>query len=563
MFSAFRSIRCLTLSTFIVAAMFSSGIAQAQSKIVAIVNDQPITSYELTQRTKLLKLTSRNGSRKKALDELIEEKLKVLAKNNPGIFKLFSIGKTEENRDLWVMKVSDNVEVDGGADFIERNAMLLVELIGIINAQKTPGVDQNVVIGPSMGGLISRYALNFMEREGLDHDTRLWISFDSPHNGANVPIGFQYLFNKLAYGLQLGGLAGDQSIEAVQPLVDGMLKSPAARQMLVDQFEAHITSGTDFDSSLMLPQKHGWSDLFYNALKQDFTTSGFPETTRNVSIINGSGIGSTYPDVNGAAILPDFQSLDLQDLSVLDLGFFASADVNITSRFTPYLGQANTVGTIEVVSGGLCFCGFNASATVQAESFSDGVDAGSGGLFDIAGLAADFAGDPLIDSFLAAMKTDSFNFIPTVSAMALENDGEIDWFHVPNNLATSRTVENTTPFEAWHMPDNNEPHVTLTQPNVDFALAEILQNTLSTPSILSDEIKLEQNPVSNNLTLLSTKQFDQTEISIIDITGKTVYSNTTTLHERTNIPLNLASGLYILNINTQDNYSLKTKVIIK
>lgn len=44
--------------------------------------------------------------------EEIEEKLKVLAKNNPGIFKLFSIGKTEENRDLWVMKVSDNVEVD-------------------------------------------------------------------------------------------------------------------------------------------------------------------------------------------------------------------------------------------------------------------------------------------------------------------------------------------------------------------------------------------------------------------------------------------------------------------
>ncbi len=44
--------------------------------------------------------------------EEIGEKLKVLAKENPDIFKLFSIGKTENNRDLWVMKVSDNVEVD-------------------------------------------------------------------------------------------------------------------------------------------------------------------------------------------------------------------------------------------------------------------------------------------------------------------------------------------------------------------------------------------------------------------------------------------------------------------
>ena len=44
--------------------------------------------------------------------EEIESKLKALARKHPSIFKLFSIGKTERNRDLWVMKVSDNVEVD-------------------------------------------------------------------------------------------------------------------------------------------------------------------------------------------------------------------------------------------------------------------------------------------------------------------------------------------------------------------------------------------------------------------------------------------------------------------
>lgn len=44
--------------------------------------------------------------------EQIEASLFELAKKNPNIFKLFSIGKTQEGRELWVMKVSDNVEID-------------------------------------------------------------------------------------------------------------------------------------------------------------------------------------------------------------------------------------------------------------------------------------------------------------------------------------------------------------------------------------------------------------------------------------------------------------------
>ena len=56
----------------------------------------------------------------------------------------------------------DQVWIYGGADYIERNAMLLVELIKYVNNLKV-GEKQNVVIGPSMGGLISRYALNYME----------------------------------------------------------------------------------------------------------------------------------------------------------------------------------------------------------------------------------------------------------------------------------------------------------------------------------------------------------------------------------------------------------------
>lgn len=44
--------------------------------------------------------------------EEISDKLVELARARPDIMKLFSIGKSVQGRDLWVMKISDNVEVD-------------------------------------------------------------------------------------------------------------------------------------------------------------------------------------------------------------------------------------------------------------------------------------------------------------------------------------------------------------------------------------------------------------------------------------------------------------------
>ena len=160
-----------------------------------------------------------------------------------------------------------------------------------------------------MGGLISRYALNYMEANSLTHETRLWLSFDSPHLGANVPIGFQHLFNYLGYGLDTW--VGDFSLEAVRPIVDGMLKSPAARQMLTDHFEPHLENGeiAEFDSSILLPVAHDYSVTFFSGINS-LTTSGFPETTRNVSLINGSGIGNPYQDKNGNDLDPGDKVID-------------------------------------------------------------------------------------------------------------------------------------------------------------------------------------------------------------------------------------------------------------
>lgn len=83
-----------------------------------------------------------------------------------------------------------------GTDYIQRNALLLEEIIRWVNNNKEPlgGIIQpNVIIGQSMGGLIARWALRDMENKGQNHQTRLFISYDSLHQGANVPLGYQYL----------------------------------------------------------------------------------------------------------------------------------------------------------------------------------------------------------------------------------------------------------------------------------------------------------------------------------------------------------------------------------
>lgn len=464
-------------------------------------------------------------------------------------------------------RTADNKVIDGGSDYIERNAMLLVELINVINTQKV-GSAQNVVIGPSMGGLISRYALNYMENPttGMDHETRLWISFDAPHHGANVPIGFQHQFNFLAFGLDDFWIIGDQNVEELQPIIDGMLTSAAARQMLTDQFEPHITNsdGVTFNSNLATPRAHPFKNTFFNNLNavNPLNASGFPELTRNVSIINGSGNNSRYPDntSNANDLVPGSKILDA------DIDVMTGADMKIKTYFTPAAGTQIQTSQVHLDFAWWFILSNDRINNASSTSFtySPGIDAASGGLFDIIGLTEDLATDGLVGEFLGSLTIDHFNFIPSVSAMAFEiTADEINWFHAPSGVTTGRATTNVTPFDAWYMPTENEPHVTLTEGNVAFALNEIFQETLSTDSNLQNSIKLEQNPITDALNILSTKNFENARITIVDATGKMVYNDSITLSERTYIPLNIASGLYILNIETQEDHHLKTKFIAR
>jgi hypothetical protein len=181
----------------------------------------------------------------------------------------------------------------GGDDYIQRNAMLLVKLIQDINARMQAAgtmkpANQIVVVGPSMSGLVSRYALDYMEQNNMSHNVRNWIAFDSPMKGANVPLGVQHW---LRFYAETADVAGAQ--DALQTL-----QGPAAKQMLNYYYTA--TSGNTAGH-------HSLYTSFYN----EINTMGFPQQTRIVAIGNGSGYG------NGQPYSPGQQTIDYRYRSFL------------------------------------------------------------------------------------------------------------------------------------------------------------------------------------------------------------------------------------------------------
>jgi len=122
-----------------------------------------------------------------------------------------------------------------GTDDIRRNAALLQEVIRWVNDQKRQAgsTERNVVMGYSMGGLVARFALCQMASEGVDTQTRLLVSHDSPHRGANVPLGFQAMVNELA-GMRIGGIPLGVIVPPLRNAIR-LLNAPASRQLLLVQ----------------------------------------------------------------------------------------------------------------------------------------------------------------------------------------------------------------------------------------------------------------------------------------------------------------------------------------
>ncbi|MDN3724228.1 T9SS type A sorting domain-containing protein [Aequorivita sp. SDUM287046] len=407
-------------------------------------------------------------------------------------------------------------DIDGGGDYIQRNAMVLIAMIQQLNADKV-GDNELVVLGPSMGGLIARYALSYMENNSLDSETRLYISFDAPHRGANIPISLQYLINYFA----------DQVGDATaQQVVDELLNSPAAKEMLVDHLLGHLLAGSTYeqDPTKVLPLG---APNFRNEFQAELDGLGFPNNVRNVTMINGSGNGTTTGNP-GVTIVDTNLEID------------AFTDVDVALKFTPEANQTNTVTDVTVN-----FLGFPVSTyqtTSLAPSNSDGLDSAPGGTGSISDALGDGGGNPILIDFIAALQQDLYSFIPTMSALAINNP---NWYATPNL--------NDSPFVNFYIPNENENHVTVTAASAQFALDEIRNGVVSVGENQFSKFVLAQNPVGNAINISIGKNFrgERFTTTVYSITGQKLMQkewNEPTQHLFWNH--NLSSGIYLLKVDS-------------
>ena len=168
---------------------------------------------------------------------------------------------------------------------IRANANVAIECIRKAAAERA-GNEPLVVGGLSMGGLVTRYALALMERQQINHQVGTYFSYDSPHQGAWIPISLQCFAHFLS---GLADLITDEEKKQQMKGLQGLINSDAARELLWKHTETHIGAGPTFHAD---PKRAE----FVAALAE---LGSFPQAPRLLGVANGRGDGQGLPVTAG------------------------------------------------------------------------------------------------------------------------------------------------------------------------------------------------------------------------------------------------------------------------
>ena len=349
------------------------------------------------------------------------------------VFEGFDIDNTMNWDELYALLNQENLVEDlrargydavvldftDATDYIQRNAFVAVDLIHKV--QSAIYVENDFpLVGASMGGLVARYALAWMEQNGDPHRVRNFVSFDVPHTGANIPLGIQYWLNFFA----------SSSADAAQLL--SRLDTPGGRQMLI----YHYTNPAGAT---------GQGDPLRTTFMSELTALGsYPVQPRLVALSNGSGNGTNQ-------------------------GFAAGQQIINYNYSIPFIVTVR--GDVWAVPNGAntkIFHGINQqffSGPTQ-QVFVSGTqpwDNAPGGTR--ASMAQMDAVSPPVGDIIALFPNHCF--IPTVSALDIATTNPF------YDLAGDPDLLSHTPFDNLFVPAGNEPHVTVTPANAAWLLDEI------------------------------------------------------------------------------------------
>ncbi|NRQ39166.1 hypothetical protein HII36_46200 [Nonomuraea sp. NN258] len=304
-------------------------------------------------------------------------------------------------------------------DYLQANAGVAVSCIQRAITERLGG-DALTVGGVSMGGMVTRYALAAMEERGQDHQTDTYLSLDTPHNGAWIPL----ILQQLAY-------FSETLAPGPPPAQADLIRSPAAQQLLWGWVESAGYSGEVATAS---PLRAAFLD--------DLRRMGwFPQRPRKLGVANGAGDGT------GANVPPDELVFEWSTLA---------GAVGATARTQPDHGTHRHVG------------GMRAIPMWASRSYTTGVpafDGAPGGTLASYGMLADKLGVPIEERFRSTC------FVPSVSAVALNYD-PVDW---PIDLYTNLSAlpPDRSDLDDFHCDGDNGAHGTVTPALAEWILAHL------------------------------------------------------------------------------------------
>ncbi|MHB6909076.1 lipase family protein [Streptomyces sp. DB-54] len=285
------------------------------------------------------------------------------------------------------------------------NARVATAAIDRALAQRLGG-ERLVVGGFSMGGLVTRYALAKLEDEGIDHQTAVYFSWDSPHTGAWIPLSLQAFAH---YIRKLDSRFSDQ------------INSPAAQQLLW----RHLSHWED---------KPGPSPLRTDFLDRLQEVGNWPRLPRLLALSNGPGDGS------GNGIRPGVEAVVGKGHAVYgtELRTQSEGDDELVAKL-----RVVTVPTREVRTSGL-----------------PDIDGAPGGTLDGFGILADEL-DKLapILGFAVENPVRAHCFVPAVSAVAVREPGN----HADLYLPIDELAPDESPLDDFVLASRNEEHTLITE----------------------------------------------------------------------------------------------------
>lgn len=407
----------------------------------------------------------------------------------------------------------DSKNIDGGGDYIERNGLALASYLQQTKAKLTQnGSSENIVIiGPSMGGLISRYGLAYMEKREAEattqpekdlwkHNTRLWVSFDSPHLGANIPLGAQA--NIWFLGEKLRNSKAEEKF-------NNQLNSTAGKQLLISQFSNVLNTmsgGTGYSNNSPF-----FAQSQYNLNSNGVAGSGgFPVSNSNfrkVSIINGSLSGVKngveggeflnvrgYKDPNvleglvvGAAVASVVPFVGTITGAIFG-GLLGASKANVTvlrcrDSFYPAYGQTNDIFNGDGQNFAIGWSQWHINHKWYNlrgvnNDLRGSMDVVPGGTFTTGKILRDEITKGLEDSGMSSevrgTNIDEHSFISSFSSMAHLQPNQ-NWSNpLDNNLACA--LNKQTPFDSYFGLKENTGHIKLNKEIVNWLLEELKAN---------------------------------------------------------------------------------------